>query len=689
MKKFLLTLLFLVPFSLFAQLSNRDSISWGEFMDYFLLNTAEEENVSRLQQLESELEELRANKIDINSATRYDLLRIPFLDGAKADSIILYRDKKHRFYTLGELMFVNGLTYLDRHFLRFFLYCGEPEKKKVPFAQKLYSGKFEIETRLDIPFYEREGYKHHSEAELAANSNKEYKGDALYNVTRFRYKWRNELEYGLTLEKDAGEPFGSHHNYPYDYYALYFHYKNPVRGHEIILGDYNVSIGQGLLFHGTSFNTRLMSFNGFNRNVPNLTAHKSTAEVDFFRGVAGNVNLGKVNLLAFISYRSLDGSYYRDTIRTIQTTGYHRTAGELDKENRVDNFTAGTRLGYEHKWLMLGATAYYSHYDKYVSPKPTYYNTYFFRGKDAAGISIDYSWTSDNIRLKGEAAADKDFNLAITNALTYNPSELWQIFVQQRSLSPKFQSLYGDVMQEYSRTMNEHGAMLAVQTSAINYYDFTAYADFFYLPKPVSLNYHSTSGMEAYMGMRYHKSDKWSFSLNYKFKTKERGVPDHLYIRQSVQMHRMNVRLDFNGKAFSFHPIFTLNYRQVEKGDDALGWMFSTRCGFKPSKRIDFGAFAALFFSDNYQVALYAYEPRLYKAAYMPSFYYDGFRLAAAANMLVARNLHIAIKLGTTHYFNKSTISTGAQKIDGSWQTDMSVQLRWTFNVCKRSIDVR
>lgn len=685
MKKSFLILFFIIPFSVSAQLSNRDSISWGEFMDYFLLNMADEDNVDKLQQIENELEELRANKIDLNSATRYDLLRIPFLDGAKADSIILYRDKKHQFYTLGELMFVNGLTYLDRHFLRFFLYCGEPERKKVSFTQKLYSGKFEIETRADIPFYEREGYKHHSEAELAANSNKEYKGDPLYNVTRFRYKWRNEIEYGLTLEKDAGETFGSHHNYPYDYYALYFHYKSPVKGNEVIVGDYNVSIGQGLLFRGTSFNTRLMSLNGFNRNVPNLTAHKSTAEVDFFRGAAGKVNFGKFNLLAFVSYRSLDASYYRDTIRTIQTTGLHRTKGEIDKENRVDNFTTGARIGYEHKQLMIGATTYYSHYNKYVSPKPTYYNANFFRGKDATGISVDYSWTSDKLILRGETAADKDFHLAITNALTFNPSELWKIFVQQRSISPKFQSLYGDVMQEYSRTMNEHGAMLAVQTSAINYYDFTAYADFFYLPKPVSLNYHSTSGMEAYMGMRYHKSDKWSFSLNYKFRTKERGVPDHLYIKQTVQTHRMNARLDFNGKAFSFHPIFSLNYRRVEKDNDALGWMFSTRCGFKPSKRIDIGTFASLFFSDNYQVALYAYEPRLYKAAYMPSFYYDGFRMAVVANMHFVRNLQIGMKLGTTHYFNKSSISSGAQKIDGSWQTDLSIQLRWTFNAVKRN----
>lgn len=684
MKKSFLILFFIIPFSVSAQLSNRDSISWGEFMDYFLLNMADEDNVDKLQQIENELEELRANKIDLNSATRYDLLRIPFLDGAKADSIILYRDKKHQFYTLGELMFVNGLTYLDRHFLRFFLYCGEPQKKKVSFAEKLYSGKFELETRIDIPLYKREGYKHHTIIDLVSRPNIEYKGDALYNVTRFRYNWKNELEYGLTLEKDAGEPFASSDNYPYDYFSFFFHYKSPQKGNELFLGDYNVSIGQGLLFGGTFYNTRLMLLNGFNRYNTNLRAHKSTGEVDFFRGAAGKVNFGKMNLLAFISYRSLDASYTGDTIRTLQTTGYHRTFGEIDKENRVDNFTVGTRLGYEKNQFMIGATAYYSQYNKYISPKRTYYNENYFRGNEAAGISVDYSWTSEKWRIRGEAATDKDFHLAISNVFSYIPSDLWQFSIQQRSIASNFQSIYGDVMQEYSKTMNEHGGLFAIQTSAINYCDLTAYLDFFYLPKPVYHNYHSTAGMEAYMGLNYHKSENWTLSLNYKFKTKETGISNRLFIKQSVQTHRMNVRLDFNGNKFSFHPALSLNYRKPEKEEDAFGWMISARCGIKPSKRCDFGTFAALFFSDSYQTALYAYEPKLYKASYSPSLYYDGFRFAATANMLLAKNLHIAMKLGSTCYFNKSAIGTGAQRIDSSWKTDFSIQLRWTFNARKR-----
>ena len=68
--------------------------------------------------------------------------------------------------------------------------------------------------------------------------------------------------------------------------------------------------------------------------------------------------------------------------------------------------------------------------------------------------------------------------------------------------------------------------------------------------------------------------------------------------------------------------------------------------------------------------------------------YYDGFRLAATANMHLAHNLHVGMKLGTTHYFNKSTIGIGAQKINSSWCTDLSIQLRWTFGVRKRRANI-
>lgn len=98
---------------------------------------------------------------------------------------------------------------------------------------------------------------------------------------------------------------------------------------------------------------------------------------------------------------------------------------------------------------------------------------------------------------------------------------------------------------------------------------------------------------------------------------------------------------------------------------------------WKPAARYQVGGFAALFMSDDYQTALYAYEPQLPRQASFPSFYYHGMRLVATFRARLPWGLEAGLRIGSTHYFNRDEISSGAQRIRSSWKNDVSLQLRW------------
>ncbi|MBQ8096131.1 MAG: helix-hairpin-helix domain-containing protein, partial [Prevotella sp.] len=60
-----------------------------------------------------------------------------------------------------------------------------------------------------------------------------------------------------------------------------------------------------------------------------------------------------------------------------------------------------------------------------------------------------------------------------------------------------------------------------------------------------------------------------------------------------------------------------------------------------------------------------------------PTYYGQGLRLAAYARCDLSSRLRLALRLGYTNYFDRSTIGTALQEIAHSHQTDLDLQLRW------------
>lgn len=135
----LLVLVLLCPCCAWAQMGG--GYSWENFVEDYLQQVAWEEeeadnSVLRTSLLE-ELEEMHHSPIDINTASRHDLLPLHFLSDQQIDSLLARRDRyigRGGFRSLGDLMLVSELSYRDRLWLSLFLEFSpmEAEAHKPP-----------------------------------------------------------------------------------------------------------------------------------------------------------------------------------------------------------------------------------------------------------------------------------------------------------------------------------------------------------------------------------------------------------------------------------------------------------------------------------------------------------------------------------------------------------------------------
>ena len=101
-----------------------------------------------------ELSELRENPININTATKEQLERFPFLSDQLVENILYYLYKYGPMLTRNELWMIEDIDRQTIHYLLPFICFETPEKEqyKPNIKRILKYGKQELSTRVDIPF---------------------------------------------------------------------------------------------------------------------------------------------------------------------------------------------------------------------------------------------------------------------------------------------------------------------------------------------------------------------------------------------------------------------------------------------------------------------------------------------------------------------------------------------------------
>lgn len=294
------------------------------------------------------------HRVDLNLATADELAALPGATPAGAAAILRYRAAYGRFSEVSELNAVEDLSTAEAAVLAPYLFVEEP-KPGLPKAAEAWG-------RAARPYLLLRGQTawprtaSYGRPDFAENRTS-YAGDAWGVLARLRGSLPQRLSYGLVLEKDPGEALvprpGS---VQVDYVSAHVLLRNQGRLKALVLGDYQLALGQGLAF-GRSFvlGRGAEPVLTLAQTSPGILPYNAVVEGRALRGAAATYRLAPGwEATAFGSAKRVDAvpvqapdslaAAAADAVGPPRYTGLHRTESELAARRALPEYLGGGSL---------------------------------------------------------------------------------------------------------------------------------------------------------------------------------------------------------------------------------------------------------------------------------------------------------------------------------------------------------
>lgn len=655
--------------------------NWREYLQQLMEDEADEESIENMYQ---ELIMLETNPLNLNNVSTEQLERFPLISYEQANELANFLERNRPIYTVYELRNVPLFEFKTVELVIPFFYVGEMEVVKPSLGEMISNGRHEISNRLDKTVTPRAGYGVFSDSILQRYPNRKYQGEDFYTSLKYSFSYRDKIQFGVLGEKDAGEPFWQkQYSKGYDHYGVHLILRDMGRLKTLALGDYRLSFGQGLILNNDFMLSKSWVSGNIIRRTQEPKRHFSTAEYGFFRGAATVYQLYGLKFTAFYSNKRFDAnlSDYGE-ITSFKNDGYHRTLSELDKKNNTREQVVGGNINWRNGSLQLGASALYHKYDRMLNPTFQNYNLFYLRDSSNYNISVDYSYRFSNITLAGETAIDASGAIATINMAQYNPNYLYSFSFLHRYFPITYNALHANAFGESSRIQNENGIYLGASLNPIRYLTLTSYVDLFKFPW---LKYQldaPSKGVDFYLLADYAITKASNLEVRYKYKRKEKNAYYPESVKTVLPYNTQKLRFRFVNSqisGWSFRSTVDMALYSLKHYENETGYMLSQSVSYRGDKRVQGDLYAGYFSADTHAARLYSYERNILSTFYMPSFYGEGIRLAASGRYNITPMLSISIKVGYTNYFDRESIGSGTELIDGSSRIDIYSFVRWRF----------
>ena len=655
-KEYILAALFLWATATGGLAQEKTVRPWQQYLDE--LSETEDFEGQSWETYEDVLTEYAEHPMNINTATTDDLQRLPFLSAQQIEGIEAYIYRYGAMKSLGELAMIPSVSWYQRQLLAYFVYAGEVKKKEYPTLRQITQyGKHEAVATVKIPFYERRG-----------DADGSYLGSRYKHWLRYQFRYGDFVKAGVLGSKDAGEPFFTKGNgQGYDFYSFYLQIRKWGRLKNLTLGRYRLHEGMGLILNNDFSFGKISVLSSLGRNSNTIRVHSSRYAANYLQGGAATVSLSPhLDLTAFVSYRAIDATVQDGGIRTILTTGLHRTATEMEKKDIASTFLAGGNLSLRSGGWHIGTTAFYNSYSMPLTPNNNLlYKRYAPAGTCFWNASVDYSYVSSRLVLQGETATGTCGAIATVNALSYVLSPRLSLLALQRFYPYRYYSPYANAFSEGTDTQDESGVYVGANWAPWDKWKITLYTDFAYFAWPKYGTTGSTQSWDNLLNVTYQPTRRWATGMRLRYKDK-----------QGVQTARGRLYATYTNDRWSSKTQWDVTHANA--ATPSTGWMASQLVSFR-HRWLKANASLAYFHTDGYASRIYVYEPGIRYAMSFASYYGEGIRYAVTLCADLGKHLLLTGKIGTTDYFDRSRISSGLQEISQSSQTDLEVQIRWKW----------
>ncbi|UJP64614.1 ComEA family DNA-binding protein [Mongoliitalea daihaiensis] len=696
MKKFWLTLtLLLIQLPAFTQTYRRGEINLENFVEELFAQQKEDQDYEDLYE---NVLQLLLNPLDLNKASEEDLKSIFILLPHQVRALIAHREKFGKFISIYELQAVEGFDLLLIERLLPFVQVGDENQKQVPFWQRVRESRdayfiFRVARVLET----RRGF---TPPDTLSNGRltSRYLGDPNSLYGRFRIQQAKDFSMGFTIDKDAGEQFiwdRSSQRYGFNFVSYHLTLYNRGKFKAITIGDYQLQVGQGLVFGaGFSPGKGAETITTVRRSTIGIRPYTAALEFGFFRGAAITYRKGLVDFTFLASHLPRDGrltilpdtlEQERTFISSLQTSGLHRTATEISARRQATESNVGANIHYQSldRKFQGGINTLFTSFSQPFERNWQRYNQFEFRGQENHLHSAYLGYNFQNHYLFGETAISKSGGSGTVLGLMSSLHPQLAFSMVWRKFDRNFHSFYGNAFSESSRPINETGLYMGLNYKANNRWSMSFYYDYFKFPWLRFRVYAPSSGHEWLGRVQYKPSRKILLFAQLREESKARNLravdnTSNFYLLDQGTRYNYVVNLDMGinrhfsmksrvmGSSFHFNQRTTRGFAiSQDLNVDYQRWRISSRF--------------ALFDTDDFDNRQFLFERNVLWLFSIPALNGQGLRYYLLGQYKLGDRITCWARFARTIFTDRELIGSGLQQIQGNQQTEVVFQVRYQF----------
>ena len=633
------------------------------------------------------MQQFLKDPVNLNRADAALLKELGIISPIQIQNLIAYRNLLGNFINIYELQAVPGWSIGLIHRLRLYITVSGNIEIASSMSERLNGGSGTILLRVSQVLEQSNGYKLNE-----TTAQNFYPGSPQKIFVRYKYQYKNLLQYGLLAEKDAGEQFfRGTQKQGFDFYSAHIFVRNLGIVKQLALGDFTVNMGQGLTQWQSLAFKKSADITTIKRQLSILRPYNSADEIYFHRGAG--ITIGKNNWEAtlFASYKKVDANFETDTvtngnfITSLQSSGLHRTKNETDDKGAQQQLAFGGNFGYNKNNFHVGLNAIQYHFQLPIIKAASPYNIYALSGNKLGNYSVDYSYTFKNVHFFGEAAVSNNFANAFVNGLLISVAANVDMSFLYRNISKKYQSLYSNAFTENTAPNNEKGMFGGISIRPNDFWRIDAYADLYKFPWLKYLTDAPSVGADYLLQTTYKPNKQLEIYLRYHTESKSKNFnSDILTVSQVVSKPKQNFRAQVSYKinsAITFRNRVEMVWFNQNGQDAQNGFLSFADIIYKPMlKKYSIGMRLQYFETGGYDSRLYAYENDVLYSYTIPVFYDKGFRYYLNFNYDLNRKIVIWLRWAQTIYKDKKIVGNGFDKILGNKITAFRLQIQYSLH---------
>ncbi len=636
------------------------------------------EDDSFLQQMEH----YSKHPLNLNAAGEEELNELKLLSPLQVENFLAYRSILGKLIDVYELQAIPGWDIQLLALLRPYITVEVNEQLATAVKGRLRNGEHNLLMRLTQVLEKAKGYTKDTAGSY-------YSGSPQKILVRYKYQFKNLLQYGVVAEKDAGEEFfkGSQKQ-GFDFYSAHFFIRNAGIIQTLAIGDFSVNMGQGLVqWQGMAAKKNAGVMN-IKQQSAILRPYNAAGEINFHRGAGITVQRQNAAATFFVSYRNTDATMVRDTseavyISSLQTSGYHRTKSEIAGKAVQGQFAFGGNINYAYKNFHAGINAVHYNFRLPLKKDSTLYNLYALAGTAFGNYSLDYSYTFRNVHGFGEAAFTNKGAGAVLAGMLISTASTVDISMFYRNISPRYQSLYASAFTENTNPSGEKGLYMGLTVHPGSNWRLDAYADFCVFPwlryridAPsanadylLQVSYTPSKQLEIYSRWRMRSGaasqSAGEFIITPVSVTTQKNWRVQLSFKVSPQITwRARTELVWNGSGNSKEQGF-IGYTDLIIRPLYKKWTVNGRLQFSDA--------------DSYNSRVYSFENDVPYSFSSMVFYEKGYRFYLNSSYTINEKISIWVKLAQTRLIKKRSIGTGPDELSGNHKTEFKLQFQYKF----------